>query len=239
MAPGDIGLEEAERELGDDPPGREALAAPIEVLGLLLGIGGELDDLVAERADRIVMDGVAQPSDRHRLREGDPVMDLALDIAALVPTVQTHGRERIGEAVGRLLAGKDLGDRHLVGIRLGRALREEPADLPGERLGHDLVGIDVEDPDMAALVLGKALLGAVSRPIIVDDVRAEGGGDLLGAVRRSGVDDDEVVREAADPVDRRADPVGFIARDDEHGKGQGAELHLAVSAIRPTPSQHG
>ena len=120
-----------------------------------------------------------------------------------------------------LLAGKDLGDaRGRVGVHLGPARRRKSARICADRLGgHDLVGVEVEEPVVAALLLGEALLGAVAGEIVVDHPRACGLRDRLRAVGRARIDHDDVVGEAGDRIQRRADPVGLVLDDEEDREG--------------------
>ncbi|CAM5218247.1 hypothetical protein BTHI11S_00345 [Bosea thiooxidans] len=113
------------------------------------------------------------------------------------------------------LAGEDLGDSDPVGIGRGLAAGEEPGDLVGEIGGQHLVGIEVEKPIMAALFFGEALLQAVAGPGMMNHAGAERLGHGLRAVGGAGIDDDDIVAECAGGLDRPADAVCFILRDDE------------------------
>jgi len=93
----------------------------------------------------------------------------------------------------RALAGKDLGDSHLVGVLRRRAGCEQGGNLRSEIGRDDLVGIEIEQPIVAALLLGEALLLAVARPGVEDDTGAERFGQRLRAVGRAGIDDHDIV----------------------------------------------
>ena len=74
MAPPDIGLEEIRRKLGDQPKDGQCAAACVEIVGLRIAIGVELVHLLAEGADRKVMDRAAQPPDGGIRRKIDAIM---------------------------------------------------------------------------------------------------------------------------------------------------------------------
>ena len=73
---------------------------------------------------------------------------------------------------------------------------------------------------LAALFLGEALLGAVAGPVVMEDACAEAGRDGLGAIRRTGIDQDDVVGKAGHRLEHARQPVGLVLRDDEHGDRQ-------------------
>ncbi len=71
---------------------------------------------------------------------------------------------------------------------------------------------------MTALVLGEALLRAVTRPAIGDDAGAEPGCKRLRPIIGARIDHHDVVAQARDRLNRSANAVGLVARDDEDRK---------------------
>ncbi len=165
--------------------------------------------------------------DRHRVRL------LLVDAAAeaVLGPVAPHPQRHVRDGRPGLVAAGVVGLDEVEALAPRAA--EQVAQAAGVRRLHVLVGVEVDDP-----VAGRGVDRDVARvgeravPREVHDLRAERLGDLDGAVGRAGVDDDDLVDDAAQRLEAAGEHLLLVLHD--HAQRERQALAPAGPAPRPS-----
>ena len=188
-----------------------ALAAVVERLRHQVSITLHADVMIGETAIRVMFQQAAKPADR----AVDPgvLMDLVPDPTAAPPVEQADETVGIGIPVTQE-ATEVVGDARYrpTGV-VRKAGAAKSFDLLTQRLADTLIGIQTQHPVVAGCFDGELFLGAVSRPVALNDTSAQARGQIPCRIRRVRVDHHDLITETH-RTDTVLDPVGLVVCDD-------------------------
>ncbi len=191
--PDDIHLEEPGHGATEDLEPARALPFLVELRRSPLAVDLDLSPVLAEGAERVVLEGM--PQDRQRPREIDLGVHLPVLIARHVPAEQADDAIRPPAAALHPPPQEMIGPQDPVAI-VTRPLRQEGEDLVAQPGRDALVGVDQQDPGVPRLRDGPVLLPGRVDVFVLQDPRAALPRDRDGGVGGKGIDHEDLVREA-------------------------------------------